>query len=133
MPKDSVEKVLKEKNNLLSEAWALDADFNYQGMNTWLSYDTQNRLKQVHQRKTFPVINQKEAAAFYTTVKSDLMGKYGKPDKKNENKKDSVVTMSWKLKNTSIAFEYNYKYKIIDEFGAGSYWIDIIFEPVKEQ
>ncbi|MEI6853216.1 MAG: hypothetical protein WCL06_10250 [Bacteroidota bacterium] len=131
--KDSVEKVLKEKNNLLSEPWALDANFNFQGMNTWLIYNTQNKLIQVHQRKTFSVINQKEAAEFYKTKKTELITKYGKPQTVSENKKDSVVNLLWKLKYTRITLEYDYRYKIIDEFGAGSYWVDIVFEPAKSE
>jgi len=129
--KDSVEKVLVENKSKLSDANALDAQFKFQGMNTWLFYDAQNKLIKVLQRNTFSVIHHKEAEDFYVSFKDLLIKKYGKPNKYKRDKKDSLVTMTWKLKFTSIALEYDYKYKIIDEFGAGSYWIDVVFEPAK--
>lgn len=131
MNKDSVEKTLIANKNLLSPPDALDANFNYQNMNVWLVYDSLNRLIKVHQRKTFSVNKAKEAENFYTDFKSLLIKKYGKPEQFKKDKKHCVVSMTWHLKFTKIAFEYDYKYKVIDEFGADSYWIDVTFEPVK--
>jgi hypothetical protein len=133
MNKDSVEKVLIENKSKMSDATALDAQFNYQGMNTWLYYDSQKKLNQVHQRETFSVIQNKEAADFFYGLKASFISKYGEPDEYNEDKKDSVVTMTWDLKYTKITLEYDYRYKIIDEFGAGSYWVDVIFVPAKAE
>ena len=127
--KASIDKILTADNNKFSDATALDADFNYEGMNTWLYYNTQNELIKVHQRKTFSVIHDKEAGIFYDAFLAELKNNYGEPSHSGTNTKDSVITLSWDLKYTKIALEYNYKYKIIDEFGADAYWIDVIFEP----
>ena len=131
MNKDSVEKVLIENKNNLSEATALDANFCYQGMNTWLYYNIENKLIKVHQRKTFSIIQNKEAEVFYDTIQANLIKNYGAPNQYKVAKKDSLITMTWELKYTKIILEYDYKYKIIDEFGADSYWVDVLFEPVK--
>ena len=130
--KDSVEKVLVENKSKLSEPNALDAQFKFQGMNTWLFYDAQNKLIKVLQRNTFSVNQPKEAEDFFVTFKALLIKKYGKPSHYKRDKKDRLVTMTWKLKFTAIALEYDYRYKVIDEFGAGSYWVTVEFEPAKE-
>lgn len=131
MSKDSVQILLDANKSKLGAPNALDADFKYQEMNTWLIYDPQNRLIKVHQRNTFSVIQAEEAEVFYNEFKTVLTKKYGKPDHYNNDKKDCVITMSWALHHTKITFEYDYKYKVIDEFGAGSYWIDVVFESTK--
>lgn len=129
--KDSVEKVLIDHKNQLSAANALDARFKFQGMNTWLFYDTQNKLIKVMQRNTFSVNQQKEAEDFFVSFRDLLIKKYGKPAQNKRNKKDNLVTMTWTLKFTTIALEYDYRYKVIDEFGAGSYWVNVEFEPAE--
>lgn len=130
--KDSVENVLAENKGKLSTPNGLDANFKYQEMNTWLIYNTQNKLIKVHQCETFSVIQDEEAEAFYKAVKFKLTKQYGKPDQYKRDKKDSLITMSWDLLYTKITFEYDYKYKVIDEFGAGSYRIDVVFESAKK-
>jgi hypothetical protein len=131
MSKDIVEKILIENKSKLSDATALDADFKSQQMNTWLYYDKYNQLIKVHQRRAFSVIENREVEAFYDTVKTRMMTKFGEPTHSEIDKKDSVINLSWNFKLTKISLEYNYKYKIIDEFGADSYWLDILFEPAK--
>lgn len=128
MSKDNVEKVLIENKNNLSSPTALDANFKYKEMNTWLFYNSSNQLAKVHQRKVFSVNQSNESEKFYTLIKTEFINDYGNPSKNEINKKDSLIIMLWELKYTKIVFEYNYKYKIIDEFGADSYWVDILFE-----
>jgi len=128
--KDSVEKIIAANKNILSDANALDADFSYNGMNTWLIYNSKNKLSEVKQRKTFSVIQQTEAADFYKKLKSYLVKKYGKPSAYRKNKKDNVIYATWNLQYTNIFMEFDYRYKVIDELGAGSYWINISFVPV---
>jgi len=126
--KDSVESLIKANKSKLSAPNALDADFKYQEMNTWLYFDSLNLLNKVHQRITFSVIQKDEAAAFYKMYKSYLIKTYGKPDHVDNNKKKKNKFMYWKLFQTRIVLNYDYKYKIIDEFGGGSYWVDVVFE-----
>jgi hypothetical protein len=126
--KDSVERILSANKGKLENANALDAYFRYQGMNTWLVYDASNALVQVRQRATFSVIQDKEAKAFFTSFKDMLVKKYGKPKQRKNDAKNKVITMHWELTYTAIDLEYDHKYKVIDEFGAGSYWIEVVFE-----
>jgi hypothetical protein len=130
--KENVQKILAENKDKLSDPYAFEADFNYQEMNTWLEYTKNNQLINVSQKKEFSVIYNEEAAAFYEKCKSRLISHYGEPDSIADNKTDSTVNLNWKLKYTSIALNYDYRYKIIDEFGAGSYWVKIVFEAIKK-
>ena len=130
LDKHKVSKILDENKGLLSEASTLDADFKYQDMNTWLVYNKANKLIEVNQRKEFSVINHAEAETFYQKFKTQLIASYGEPDSLADNKADSTIHLTWKLKYTNIFLEYDYRYKIIDEFGAGSYWVDVIFAAV---
>jgi hypothetical protein len=129
MSKNKVEELLIENKKQLSQGTALDADFMFQGLNTWLIYNKSNQLIEVDQRMTFSVNEADECKAFYKKVREELERDYGKPDHENQNIIDSVITLKWDLAYTSIQLEYDYKYKIIDEFGAGSYWVKVTFQP----
>jgi hypothetical protein len=129
MSKNKVEELLIENKKNLSQGTALDADFMFQGLNTWLIYNKSNQLIQVDQRMTFSVNEADECKAFYEKVKADLVRDYGKPNHEKRNIIDSVITLKWDLAYTLIQLEYDYKYKIIDEFGAGSYWVKVTFQP----
>jgi len=131
--KSKVDKILEQNKDKITEATALDADFKYQDMNTWLVYNKANKLIEVNQRKEFSVIYHDEAEAFYQKFKKQLISSYGEPDSLADNKADSTIHLTWRLKYTNIFLEYDYRYKIIDEFGAGSYWVDVIFAAVKNE
>ncbi len=127
--KDSVIKILNVYKSKFESPNALDADFKYEGMNTWLEYDNNNQLNKVHQRHDFAVIYLKDAKTFYKKTRARLIKTYGRPGHKEFNRKGCVETLIWELKYTRVVCEFNYQYKIIDEFGAGSYWVDVVFSP----
>ncbi|MCD4792251.1 MAG: hypothetical protein K8R54_03390 [Bacteroidales bacterium] len=129
--KENVEKILNEKKSEFAKTTALDACFKYQGMNTWLYYDNNNQLNKILQRNTFSIIEDKEAKNFFEEIKTKFIKAYGKPNHQKINKQDSVTTLIWQLKHTKIVLEYDYMYKIIDEFGAGSYWVEVNISPGK--
>ncbi len=129
--KFQVEQKIKDQGNKIEKGIALDADFIFNKMNTWLEYNQNDELIKITQRETFSVIQDKKAALFFDTCKKELIEKYGKPTHTESNKKESIIHMDWELTYTSIQLTYDYKYKIIDEFGAGSYWVEIIYKPIK--
>ena len=51
--------------------------------------------------------------------------------KGKEKEAKEIITMVWKLNYTLINLVFDYKYKIIDEFGCCSYSINIDIIPVK--
>jgi len=106
----------------------LDANFDYNGMSTWLEFNNNDELIKARQRKTFSVIQSKEAEEFFRSRMEYMISKYGKPSEKDHNRKDDVIIVKWEFPNTVITLEYDYKYKVIDEFGAGSYWVEIVYE-----
>ena len=129
--KENVEKILNEKKSEFAKTTALDACFKYQGMNTWLYYDNNNQLNKILQRNTFSIIEDKEAKNFFEEIKTKFIKAYGKPNHQKINKQDSVTTLIWQLKHTKIVLEYDYMYKIIDELGSGSYWVEVNISPGK--
>lgn len=129
--KENVEKILKEKKIELAKTAELYTWFKYQGMNTWLYYDNNNQLNKILQRNTFSIIEYNKANKFFEKTTARLTKTYGKPNHTKINKQDSVKTFIWELKYTRIELEYDYMYKIIDELGAGSYWVEVNISPGK--
>jgi len=128
LTRDSVAKILEPLKGRFENTNALDADFKYEEMNTWLGYDSSQRLVKVHLRKEFSVIYQKDAKAFFKKTKRRLIETYGRPGYRLYKKKDCVKTLIWELKYSRIVCTFDFKYKIIDEFGAGAYWVDLVFK-----
>lgn len=131
LDKKQVEEMLEEKKNEFVRPDGLDANFKYQELNTWLYYDNNNQLNKIRQSNTFSVVNYKNSKMFFYKTLARLTETYGEASNQTINKKDSVQTYIWELKHTRIELEYNYMYKIIDELGAGSYWVEINISPNK--
>lgn len=109
----------------------LDADFKYQDLNTRLVY-RDHKLYKVRQKEEFSVTRNKEAQALYEKTRDRMMKQYGNPQTEAHDTIQQIVQLQWDLEYTRIDFEYDYKYKIIDELGAGSYWVEIVFEEKQE-
>jgi hypothetical protein len=125
-----VNKIVKKKK--LRYGNALDADFRYnENLNTWLDYDSLKRLNKIMQRITFSIHEQKQAHDVYEKIRTRMLNEYGIPRIEKRDTTECNTTIYWDLKYTSIYVEYDYKYKIIDELGAGSYWVEIVFEEQK--
>jgi hypothetical protein len=105
--------------------------FDFEELDTWLYFDTLNQLFDVKQSHEFSVIYDKESKVFFEKVKKSLLQKYGKASEKKDDKEKEIITMFWKLNFTIIHLTFDYKYKIIDEFGCCAYKIDIDICPVK--
>lgn len=102
---------------------------DFEEMRTELYFDSLNRFNKVTQHKDYSVIYDKEAKAFYEKTRKTFIQKYGKPDKEKKDRRKEIITLNWNLKFTDIELRYDYKYKIIDEFGCCSYRIDTEFRP----
>ncbi|HYG52215.1 MAG TPA: hypothetical protein VD905_14995 [Flavobacteriales bacterium] len=108
---------------------ALDAAFRYnENLNTWLDYDSLKRLNRVKQRITFGIHEQKQAGEAYEKIRARMFSDYGIPRMEMRDTTENNTHTYWNLNHTKIHLEYDYQYKIIDEFGAGSYWVEIVFE-----
>jgi hypothetical protein len=105
--------------------------FDFEELDTWLYFDTLNQLFDVKQSHDFSVIYDKESKVFFEKVKKSLLQKYGKANAEENDKKKEIITMAWKLNSTIIHLTFDYKYKIIDEFGCCAYQIDIDIYPNK--
>jgi hypothetical protein len=105
--------------------------FDFEELDTWLYFDTLNQLFDVKQSRYFSVIYDKESKAFFDKVKKSLLQKYGKANEEKDDKEKEIITMIWKLNFTIIHLTFDYKYKIIDEFGCCAYQIDIDICPNK--
>ncbi len=127
MKKDEVEKEISKQDSI-ERGSMLDARFDYNGMSAWLEYNESDELVKVNQRETFAVIYDEEAKKFYEERMVYMTGKYGEPTKKIHDRKNDNIVVTWEFPHTLITLEYDYKYKVIDELGAGSYWVDILYE-----
>ncbi len=105
--------------------------FHYKEMETWIYYDSLKQLSFIKQRTDFNVIHNKEAKEFFEKLKKEYIQKYGKPDNDTDDKEKEQVTVIRNLKYTNLCIVYDYKYKIIDELGCGSYSVDIQIYPIK--
>ncbi len=133
---DKAETILSEINNDSLDISSYSENgyrtaFKFQGLRTYLYYDSLKRLIKVEQHKDFSVVEKEKADVFYMKTEEMLVNKYGKPDKKTNNKTKEIITLTWNLKYTKVLLTYDYKYKIIDEFGCCSYQIDLVFSPIK--
>jgi len=133
--KRDVEKTLKDKNIEIQETYSEAAydkitRFHYNDFNTWLYFDSLNQLDSVEQYKEFSVIQDEEANSFYEMTEKYLVQKFGKPDLQTNNTTAKLITLKWNLKFTKVQLTYDYKYKIIDEFGCCSYKVDILYKPI---
>ncbi|MEA1874919.1 MAG: hypothetical protein U9N51_10915 [Bacteroidota bacterium] len=129
--KKNVEKILIDKNIELAKTQESYTWFKYQEMDTWLYYDNNNQLNKIQQRNRFSIVEYEKSKLFFEKTKAKFIKTYGKPNHQEINKQDSVTTLIWQLKQTKIVLEYDYMYKIIDELGAGSYWIEVNISPNK--
>lgn len=127
MKKADVEKEIAKQDSI-GRGSMLDASFDYNGMSAWLEFNDSGELVKVTQRETFCVIHDEEAKKFYEERMVYMTGKYGKPTKKIHDRKNDNIHVAWEFPHTLITLEYDYKYKVIDELGAGSYWVDILYE-----
>ena len=127
MKKAEVEKEIAEQTGI-DRGSMLDARFDYNGMSAWLEYNENDELVKVTQRETFAVIYDEEAEKFYNERMVYMTGKYGEPKEKIHDRKNDNIHVTWEFPHTLITLEYDYKYKVIDELGAGSYWVDILYE-----
>lgn len=124
--------VMVERNRKkLQEPNGLDADFKYQELNTWLIF-RDHQLYKVKQKADFGVTHNEEAQVLYENTRDRLIRQYGNPQAENHDTLNKTIRLGWDLEYTRIELEYDYKYKIIDEFGAGSYWIEVVFEDKQE-
>lgn len=136
LTKKEVDKLLKQKGIEIEYTYS-NAEtgtrirIRYQELETWLYFDLSNQLKAVEQHKDFNVVDDKEAGIFFEKVKSNYIKKYGMPGKEKNDKKKEIWTLKWYLKHTKICIVYDYKYKIIDELGCGSYSVEIRVTPVR--
>jgi hypothetical protein len=126
---DSVNMIVEQHKAEFADANALDALFKYHDLNTWFEYNDNHQLIKVRQRTEFSVNRDEEVKQLFIATRDRLINTYGKPLKKEADRKECVVNLYWELKYTRISLNYDYKYKIIDEFGAGSYWVAVVFEP----
>ena len=134
--KNSTEKLLTKKgieiqNTYSDAAYNKITRFQYEDMQTWLYFDSLNKLSYVDRQKDFSVIQHNEADVFYEKAKKSLIQKYGEPSSVAEDTAKEVITLIWNLSYTEVILTYDYKYKIIDEFGAGAYKVDIHISPVE--
>lgn len=105
--------------------------FDFEELDTWLYFDTLDQLFEVKQSRDFSVIYDKESKAFFEKIKKSFLQKYGKPKEEKNNREKEIITMSWKLKYTDILLKFDYKYKIIDEFGCCAYQINVDISPLR--
>lgn len=120
-----IQEVLISKKLVDNES--TDPRFEYQDMYVWPSYKN-HHLNKVQQWKSFGVNQKDEAQQEYEKICARLVKTYGPVTTEKKDTTKEVITLDWDLKYTRIHLEYDYKYKIIDELGAGSYWVDIVFE-----
>jgi len=132
MSRQEVESQLKG-DTLVKSAYPLDTRFSYRGFNVWLTYDSLGQLCSVKQRQTFSVIDREKAGVAFKKTKKEMTEKYGKPVSSRHYRMDCRWVIHWTAPGTEIEMEYDYKYKVIDEFGAGSYWIEIMFLPASNE
>ena len=102
MKKEAVEKKIDENEKLVTKGTALDANFKYGGLNTWLEYDEKGELVRVYQKETFSVIEYKESKECYESCMKEMIEKYGHPAEIINNTEDSLIKIKWALKNTKI-------------------------------
>ncbi len=134
--KNTAEKLLSTKgieiqNTYSDAAYDKIIRFQYEDMQTWLYFDSLYKLSYIDQLKDFSVVNLKDADTFYKKTKIALIQKYGEPYSETNDTTNNIVHLSWLLSYCEIAFTYDYKYKIIDEFGCCSYKVDIHITPVE--
>ncbi len=103
--------------------------FSFQEMQTVLKFNELSQMKAVHQSTDFHLVRLEESKAFYEKLKKDLIHKYDQPQYVHDDKDGEVTTLHWYLLHTHIKLVYDYKYKVIDELGAGAYRIDLYFDP----
>jgi len=132
--KSTVEKLLIQKGIEIKDTYSDAAydkitRFEYDGMNTWLYFDSLYQLSKVEQYAEFSVIQDKKANVFFGEVKKSLVQKYGEPNTETNDTTRKFITMNWYLKFSNVILTYDYKYKIIDEFGCCSYKVDIKTSP----
>lgn len=127
MKEDEVEKEISKQTGI-ERGSMLDASFDFNGMSAWLGYNENKELVNVTQKETFSIIDDKEAEIFYNERMVYMTGEYGNPVYKKHDRKNDNIIVKWEFAHTLITLEYDYKYKVIDEFGAGSYWVEILYE-----
>ena len=103
--------------------------FKYNDMFTYLFYDSLKQLSKVTQHLDFGVNKIKQADAFFLKTEKHLIDKFGLPSERFDDKESEFILLVWKLKYTTINLSYNYKYKVIDEFGCCSYTVNIVYTP----
>ncbi len=135
--KPAVENILKNKGIEIQETYSEQAfdkitRFHYNDLYTWLYFDSLNRLASIEQYKEFSVIQDKEADDFYEKTEKSLIQKFGKPGLQTNDTIIKIINMVWNLKFTEVHLAYDYKYKIIDEFGCCSYKVEIRFDPLEQ-
>ena len=117
---------LKVQEQLISKGLidneARDGLFEYQDMQVWPSYKN-HCLNKVQQWKSFGLTQKNAARQEYEKIHQLLVKKYGPATQESNDTTKEVITLDWNLKYMYIHLEYDYRYKIIDELGAGSYWM----------
>jgi len=134
--KTEAENILNKKGIEYSNEESYDSTrtiikFEYDELDTRLYFDTLSQLNDIKQQQEFSVIYDKESKIFFEKVKKSLLLKYGKAKEEKNDKEKEVITILWKLKYAVINLTFDYKYKIIDEFGCCAYKIEINFSQVK--
>jgi len=130
MLKEDVEKILDKKGlSNESETHKDFTKFQYQNMETYLYYQY-GRLNKIKQDKQFHLIEDKEAHLFFKKIKDLFTNKYGQPNHQQDDKQGGIIRLIWILKNTQIILYFDYKKKVIDELGMGSYSVKVVINPI---
>lgn len=103
--------------------------FKWNDFRTYVMLGPWKKMKRVEQRITFNYGEQKEAKDYYQKVVVKMNDKFGKYDHKWEDKDHDRLRLFWLLEYTQITLLFDYEKKLVDEFGAGSYWIEITYTP----
>ncbi|MFH2141072.1 MAG: hypothetical protein ABIJ97_01520 [Bacteroidota bacterium] len=111
-------KGIEIKNDYSEPAYSKITRFVYDEMNVRLYFDSMFQLSYVEQQKEFSIVQLDEANDFFGKIKKSLIQEYGKPNVETNNKSEKIINMIW-----------NYKYKIIDEFGCCSYKVTVYISP----
>ncbi len=128
--KSDVEKLLDRRGQEIEQNVSDDVTmFHNQGMTTFLYYQY-NRLNKIKQYRGFHLLENKLAEIFFIEVKKTLIMRYGAPVHKWDDKKTGVIRLIWILDNSQILIYYDYKKKVVDELGAGSYSVDILINQI---
>lgn len=106
----------KEKKQLESSLW-----FN----------ESEDLIRVTGVRK-FSLLEKKDADAYFQQLREDFDERFSPAVHEDDNTDRELFTLEWDMGKTYIVCRYDYKEKIIDEFGMDSYRIDVIFAPSKE-